>query len=405
MINGYCDPRFLNLKKIFADAIESEFEVGAALAIEHKGELVVNLWGGHKDALRKSPWQEDTLVNVWSVTKGVTATCIAKLINDGHLDPDKKVSTYWPEYSCNGKENTKVSDFLCHRAGMFGFQGGIPEGSWQDWKKFTDHLQSQAPIREPGSSQGYHAMTYGWLVGELIRRVDGRTAGEYFKEEIATPFNIDFHIGLQESDFERCADMLMRDMDANTTKMPGDFVRHIPDFMLPKKLKNFKAAITGGDFLIAFQGRHDDGLDYANLPDWRMAEIPSANGHGSAKSLAKLYGILSNGCERDGISIMKPETLARSMTPHSSGPDTVLFGGDMKFGLGYELGRGVSGLGNLSPIFQNAMFGHAGVGGAVAFGDPDKELGYSFICNEQHQTKDLYKTNNMLVDQLYAALS
>ena len=405
MINGYCDPRFEHLKETFTHAIKTQFEVGAALAIEHEGELVVNLWGGHKDALRTSAWQEDTLVNVWSVTKGVTATCIAKLINDGLLDPDEKVSNYWPEYGCNGKENTKVSDFLCHRAGMFGFQDGMPQGSWQDWKKFTDSLQSQAPIREPGTSQGYHAMTYGWLTGELIKRVDGRTAGEYFKEEIASPLNIDFHIGLKESDFERCADMLMIEMDPDNIKLPGNFMRHIPDFLLPKKLKNFKSSITGGDFLIAFQSRAGDGVDYPNLPDWRMAEIPSANGHGSAKSLAKLYGILSNGCERDSVSIMKPETLERSITPYSSGPDTVLFGANIKFGLGYELEKGVSGLGNLSPVFKNKMFGHAGVGGAVAFGDPDKKLGYAFVCNQQHQTRYLYQTNNQLVDQLYAALS
>ena len=144
---------------------------------------------------------------------------------------------------------------------MFGFQGGAPEGSWQDWKKFTERLESQSPIREPGTSQGYHAMTYGWLTGELIRRVDGRSAGQYFKEEIATPLNIDFHIGLQESDFERCADMLMIEMDPDNIKLPGNFMRHIPDFLLPKKLKNFKSALTGGDFLIAFQSRPGDGID------------------------------------------------------------------------------------------------------------------------------------------------
>ena len=402
MINGYCDPRFLDLKEIFYHAVDSQFEVGASLAVEHKGKLVVNLWGGHQDALRTSPWQEDTLVNVWSVTKGVTATCIAKLINDGLLDPDAKVSNYWPEYGCNGKENTKVSDFLCHRAGMFGFQEGVPEGSWQDWKKFTERLESQAPIREPGTSQGYHAMTYGWLTGELIRRVDGRSAGQYFKEEIATPLNIDFHIGLQESDFERCADMLMIEMDPDNIKLPGNFMRYIPDFLLPKKFKNFKSALTGGDFYIAFQSRPGDGVDYPNLPDWRMAEIPSANGHGSAKSLAKLYGILSNGCERDGISIMHPDILERSITPYSSGPDTVLFGADIKFGLGYELEKGVSGIGNLSPVFKNKMFGHAGVGGAVAFGDPEKKLGYGFVCNQQHQTRGLYQTHNRLVEKLYS---
>jgi len=193
-------------------------------------------------------------------------------------------------------------------------------------------------------------------------------------------------------------------MDPDNIKLPGNFMRYIPDFLLPKKLKNFKSSLTGGDFLIAFQSRPGDGIDYPNLPDWRMAEIPSANGHGSAKSLAKLYGILSNGCERDGISIMHPEILERSITTHSSGPDTVLFGANIKFGLGYELEKGVSGLGNLSPVFKNKMFGHAGVGGAVAFGDPEKKLGYGFVCNQQHQTKGLYQTHNQLVDKLYSIL-
>jgi CubicO group peptidase (beta-lactamase class C family) len=362
------------------------------------------LWGGHTDALRTSSWQEDTLVNVWSVTKGVTATCIAKLINDGLIDPQEKVSTYWPEYGCNGKEDTKVSDFLCHRAGMFGFQEGVPDGSWRDWKKFTDRLQNQAPIREPGSSQGYHAMTYGWLVGELIRRVDGRSTGKYFQEEIAIPLGIDFHIGLQDSDFKRCADMIMIGTNPGSLMPPINFIRYIPNILIPKKLKNFKSAIEGGDFLMAFQGRDDMGVDGPNLPDWRMAEIPSANGHGSAKSLAKLYGILSNGCQRDGVSIMQPETLTRSITPYSSGPDTVLFGANLKFGLGFELERGISGLGNISPVFKNKMFGHAGVGGAVAFGDTDACLGYAFVCNKQHKPRSLYQTNNQLVDQLYSII-
>ncbi|MDC0091764.1 beta-lactamase family protein [Gammaproteobacteria bacterium] len=405
MINGHCDTRFLELKEIFTQAIESKHEVGAALAIEHKGELVVNLWGGHKDAARASAWEEDTLVNVWSVTKGVTATCIAKLINDGLLDPGEKVSKYWPEYGCNGKEHTKVSDILSHRAGMFGFQGGLPQGSWQDWKKFVHLLELQAPIREPGSSQGYHALTFGWLAGELVRRADGRTVGRYFKEEIATPLDIDFHIGLEEPDFARCADMLMPAMDLDTIKkLPGNAVRYLPDFLLPRKLKNFKSAITGADFLTAFQGRPGDGVNYPNTSDWRKAEVPSANGHGSAKALAKLYGILSNGCVRDGVSIMRPETLEGSITPYSSGPDTVLFGSDIQFGLGFELANGMTSLSSLSPTFINRMFGHAGIGGAVAFGDPDLGAGYAFTCNKQHETKNLYKTNNQLVDKLYSIL-
>ena len=403
MIKGYCDPKFQNVYDAFANSIKSEFETGAALAIERQGNMIVNLWGGHQDAQKTKAWEENTLVNVFSVTKGVTATCISRLIDQGKLNPDKRVGYYWPEYSCNGKEDTKVSDLLCHRAAMFGFKEGIPLGSFQDWNKFIQQLQLQTPYRKPGISQGYHALTFGWLVGELIRRVDGRSVGQYFKEEIAEPLNIDFHIGLDEIDFIRCADMLMIERDS--MQLPGQFLRYVPSFLLPQRLKNFKTALLSGDFLEAFQEREEEDANYVNSPDWRKAEIPSANGHGTAKSLARLYGILSNGCARDEISIMSESSLQHAITPHSSGPDSVLFGAPIKFGLGYELAQGISSVGNISPTLNNKMFGHAGVGGAVAFGDPEKGIGYGFICNEQHNPKELYRTSNLLTEELYSIIS
>ena len=403
MIKGYCDPKFQKVYDIFLDAITSGFETGASLAIEYQGEMIVNLWGGYQDAKKTKAWEEETLVNVFSVTKGVTATCISRLIDQGQLDPNKRVGHYWPEYSCNGKENTKVSDLLCHRASMFGFKDGIPSGSFQDWDKFTHALQIQTPYRKPGTSQGYHALTFGWLVGELIRRVDGRTVGSYFKEEIADPLNIDFHIGLAESEFGRCADMLMLPME--NIKLPGEFLKYVPNFLLPQTLKNFKAALLSGDFKEAFQEREGDDDNYINSHDWRLAEIPSANGHGTAKSLATLFGILSNGCERDGVSIMSEASLQLAITPHSSGPDSVLFGAPIKFGLGYELAQGIATVGNISPTLNNKMFGHAGVGGAVAFGDPEKGVGYGFICNQQHNPKELYRTSNLLTEGLYSIIT
>ena len=403
MIKGYCDPKFQNVYDTFANAITSGFETGAALAIEHQGKIIINLWGGYQDKEKTKLWEEDTLVNVFSVTKGVTATCISRLIDQGKLDPSKSVGNYWPEYACNGKENTKVSDLLCHRAAMFGFKDGIPSGSFQDWKKFTKQLEMQVPYRKPGISQGYHALTFGWLAGELIRRVDGRTVGTYFKEEIADPLNIDFHIGLPESEFVRCADMLMLPME--NIKLPGEFLKFLPNFFLPQKLQNFKAALLSGDFMEAFQTREEDDDNYVNSLDWRVAEIPSANGHGTAKSLATLYGILSNGCSRDGISIMSESSLQNAIRPHSSGPDSVLFGAPIKFGLGYELAQGIAKMGNISPTLNNKMFGHAGVGGAVAFGDPDKGIGYGFICNQQHNPKELYQTSNLLTEALYSIIA
>lgn len=397
--SGHCDPKFSAISDIFSSAIESKFETGAAVAIEYKGEMVVDMYGGHKDAQRTKSWDKDTMVNVFSVTKGVTATCVARLIDQGKLDVNKKVTDYWPEYGCNGKEDTKVSDFLCHRSNNFGFQDGMPNGSWQDWDLFTKILEQQQPFKEPGSSQGYHALTMGWLVGEIIKRVDGRDTGTYFQEEIADPLNIDFKIGLQEDDFARCADMLM--LDTSDGKSPLEMIKYVPNIFLSKPLRNMKEAIKGGDFKIAFQSRDDDDNNYVNEADWRKAQIPSANGHGTARGLAKLYGILSTGCEREGYRIMKSETLDYATKVFSAGPDSVLFGTNITFGLGYELGKEMTLIGNLSPRFQNSMFGHAGVGGAVAFGDASKEIGFAFICNEMHPYKSLYKSANDLTKALY----
>ena len=404
--SGYCDPAFAKIGDVFTKAIESEFELGASLAIEHKGKMVVDMFGGHKDIKRTKPWEENTIVNVFSVTKGVAATCIAKLIDEGKLDVNNKVSFYWPEYGCNGKENTRVSDLLCHRSAMFGFQDGMPSGQWQNWEVFTKALETQKPFKEPGSAQGYHALTYGWLVGEIIRRVDGRHTGQYFTEEIAEPFGIDFQIGLNQSDFERCADMIMLD-DFGRKKNSIDYIeliKYVPNLILPKRYWNLKEAIKGGDFKVAFEGREEDPIGYHNLPDWRMAQVPSANGHGTAHSLAKLYGILSNGCQRDGHQIMKPETLDYAIIPLSSGPDSVLFGSNITFGLGYELGKNSMPVGNFAPKFKNAMFGHAGVGGGVAFGDIENQLGFGFVCNQMHEVKNLYKTVNEIMDALFAKL-
>jgi CubicO group peptidase (beta-lactamase class C family) len=183
-----------------------------------------------------------------------------------------------------------------------------------------------------------------------------------------------------------------------------ELIKYVPNFILPKRYWNLKEAIKGGDFKVAFEGREEDPIGYHNLPDWRMAQVPSANGHGTAHSLAKLYGILSNGCQRDGHQIMKPETLDYAIIPLSSGPDSVLFGSNITFGLGYELGKNSMPVGNFAPKFKNAMFGHAGVGGGVAFGDIENQLGFGFVCNQMHEVKNLYKTVNEIMDALFAEL-
>ena len=399
LIFGYCDPRFEQVADVLRHSLESKFEVGASFAVEIEGEMVMDLWGGHKDAERTMPWQQDTIVNVFSVTKGVTAICAAKLIEQGHLDLHQKVSHYWPEYGCNGKENTTVLDFLCHRAGMFGFRDQVPLDDWTNWGQFTGILAAQAPFAEPNSIQAYHALTFGWLVGELIRRVDGRTVGVYFKEEIANPLGLDFAIGLDDSDMARCAQMLMLDKLPSISQL--NVLKYLPDFLLSKSLTNIKAAVSRGFNPIAFDGRAMDNPNFANTTEWRRAEIPAANGHGVASSLATLYGILSNGGSRDGNEVLKPETIELLRTVHSNGPDMVLFGLNYKFGLGHMLNAPIT------PIGRNrseSMFGHTGIGGAVVFGDVEKKLGFSFFNNQQHKDLKLYETSNKLAKALYSIL-
>ena len=403
MISGHCDPNFTEIKKIFTQSFDSGHETGASVAIEYKGRTIVDLFGGHTDAAKKNSWKENTLVNVFSVTKGVTAACVAMLIDQGKLDINSKVSQYWPEYACNGKENTKVIDFLCHRSNNFAFRNGIPVDSWQNWDTFAKALAEQKPFGEPGSSQSYHAFTFGWLVGEIVKRVDGRDVGTFFKEEIADPFDINFKIGLADEDLVNCADMLVL-TDDNTKKGLLTAIKYVPDFLLSRQIKNLKKSFINEHFKFAFQRRRGDDENSVNSVDWRKAQIPSANGHGTSAGLAKLYGILSTGCERNGYKLMSSETLRNSYQPHSKGPDSVLFGSDITFGIGFEIASKEAPKGNFAPRFTGSMFGHAGMGGAVAFGDASKEIGFSFLCNEMHPPKDLYKTANLLIDSLYSKI-
>lgn len=402
MIKGYCDDRFLTIKNIFSNQINNGYELGCSVAVEYEGKEIINLYGGYTDETKSNLWKKNTLVNVWSVTKAVTGVCIVKLISENKLDVNKKVSYYWPEYDCNGKSNTKVIDLLTHRAGMFAFENNYPKCSWNDWKEFTLALEKQKPFREPGLTQGYHAMTFSWLVGEIIRRIDGRMPGDYFKEEIAEPFKLDFHIGLPEDDIHRCADVGYKRLD-NLNPQLG-FIKFIPNIFLNKDLNNLKESFVSGDFKKAFKSDRLD-KDGPNSLDWRTAQIPAANGHGTAQSLAKLFGILSTGCKRDNIKLLNLNTLINSTKIYSSGPDTVLFGTKLNFGLCFMLQGNENNKISFAPVFKENAFGHAGIGGSVAFGDIKNKIGYAFVCNRQQKSSELYKTSNLLTQELYKIIN
>lgn len=401
MINGHCDDKFKKIYEIFSDQLDSGHELGCSVAIEYEGKEVVNLYGGHTNPSKNTQWNNNTLVNVWSVTKAVTGICVTKIINDGILDVDKKVLDYWPEYGINNPD-TKVIDLLTHRAGMFGFKDGYPVCSWNDWDVFVKALESQKPYYKPGSSQGYHALTFSWLVGEIFRRAEGRMVGDYFREEIASPFNLDFHIGLSEDQHYRCADISFKRFD--NLKPPLEFIKYIPSIFLPNDLNNLKSSIVSQDFTQAFNGDLFNTND-PNSIDWRRAQVPAANGHGTAASLAKLFGILSTGCERDNIKLLDISTLKTATSIKTAGPDTVLFGSKINFGLCFMLNGNETNKINFAPMIKKYGFGHAGIGGSVAYGDIENKLGYAFVCNRQQKTSDLYKTSNMLTEALYQIIS
>lgn len=394
VISGFCHPRFSAVEEQLSEAINSGFDTGASVAIEYQGELVVNLWGGHEDREKTQPWQEQTLVNVFSTTKAITATCFLQLVERGKIELDALVGDYWPEYACNGKEATKVGDFLCHRAAMHGFREGVPDIDYRDWDAWVDVLAKQEPFRQPGTTQGYHALTYGWLVGELIRRVDGRTVGQYFREEIGEPFSIDFKIGLDADAINRCGDILV---DPQPTPWLLMAIAYTPDIFLPQNLRHVKKFLRMGDMKAAFASKACQPGEM-NSQEWREAEIPSANGHGTAASLATLFGILSVGGSRDGKKILDPATLELALKPRSTGPDTVLFGAPIEFGVGYDLGLGITTI--FGEPHPKRIFGHCGIGGTVAFGDPEAGLGYGFICNRMHKPRELYATSNRLTRTL-----
>ncbi len=402
IVSGTCDNKFNKLKQIFISQFNNSHELGASISVEHNGREVVNLFGGYEDQEKNKLWSNTTLVNVWSVSKAITGICINKLIYEGKLDVNRKVEYYWPEYSCNGKSSTKVIDFLTHRSGMYGFQNGMPLTKWTNWNVFVSELEKQSPYRVPGQTQSYHAITFAWLIGELFKRAEGRSIGQYFKEEIAIPFDLDIHMGLTDDKIERCSDIFYKDIGKLGSQL--NFIKLIPNFLLNKDLLNFKKSIISKDFKKAFDGSNFEKYD-ANSIEWRKAEVPSANFHATASSLSKLFGILATGCTRDGIILFDIDTLKKSIKVHSSDYDTVLFGSRINFGYCFMLDLNHNHNNDYAPIIKDSAFGHSGIGGSVAFTDLKYNLGYAFVCNKQQKTKELYKTSNLLTQALYKALS
>jgi CubicO group peptidase (beta-lactamase class C family) len=360
-IEGICDPRFKRVKEIFAASFENGLEVGAAVAATVDGKPVFDLWGGYADKAQTKPWTRDTLVNVFSTTKGITAMCAHRLVDQGKLDLDAPVSKYWPEFAQAGKEKIPVNYLLSHRAGLPAVRKQLPADAYFNWPVMCAALAAHEPWWEPGTKHGYHAITFGYLVGEVIRRITGKTPGTYLREEITAPLKLDIHIGVDASFDPRIAELIAAPPPApgkadQLAQMAAD-----PESMTFKAIANPRPVV-------------DPAL--VNGRAWRAAEVPAANGHATARALASLYGALATGGELNGYRVLTPAAIKRAHTEQANGPDLVL-GVVSRWGMGFSLNQPVA------PIGPNPRtFGHPGAGGSLGFADPDARVGFGYAMNQ-----------------------
>ncbi len=374
-IHGYCKGGFEALQAQFADNFAKGLERGASVAVTLHGEPVVDLWAGDADG-NGTPWAEDTIVNVWSTTKTMAAICVLMLADRGELDLDAPVATYWPEFAANGKGAITTAQVLGHTAGLSGWDPAITPDDLYDWDKAVGVLAAQAPLWEPGTASGYHALTQGYLEGEIVRRITGRTIGTFFQEEVARPLGADFFIGLPESEESRVGEMV----PPTTGLRGGDNVD--PASIAGRSL--ISAPITGAE---------------CNTREWRSSEIPAAGGTGNARSVARVHSALANGGTVDGVTIMSPAGVEQILVEQAHNVDLVL-GMKMRMGTGFGL------MSDLIPLSPNPRaFFWGGWGGSIAVVDLDAGLSVAYVMNKMADGMAGDLRGAMLIFAAYAGLA
>jgi CubicO group peptidase (beta-lactamase class C family) len=378
-IDGTCDDRFAKVRLAFADNFTERNDVGAAVAVTHNGRPVVDLWGGAADASGR-PWHHDTLVNVWSTTKGMTSLCAHLLVDRGELDLDAPVARYWPEFAAAGKEGVLVRWVLSHRTGLSGLTTPTVATDYEDWDKICGLLAAQAPIWEPGTQSGYQAITFGYLVGEIVRRITGVSLGAFFSKEVAAPLGADIYIGLPEAEHDRVADLTEVAMSA---QMAADMAQ-----MFANATPAALAALTN-----PMLSPKD-----ANLSGWRAAEIPAANGQATARGLARVYSALAAGGEIDGVRLLSAKAVERMREIQVTNPDLVLML-PVSWGLGYVVG------GELGAYGPNPRaFGHDGWGGSFAMADPENGLAVAWVMNRMGGVLNGDPRKLAILEAVYASI-
>jgi CubicO group peptidase (beta-lactamase class C family) len=369
-VEGICEARFENVRTEFARNFTERGERGGAVAIWHRGAAVVDLWGGWSDVERTKAWQRDTLVNVFSVSKAMCAIACMWMVDRKLIDLDRAVAQYWPAFAANGKADVTVRQLLSHQAGLPAIRKPLPDGAAMDWDVIVEALAGQEPWWRPGTAHGYHVNTFGFLAGELVRHMAGCSIGTLLREQVARPLDADFFIGLTQSEHHRVSDFLW---PGNPTK---------------PELPNDDALMRWNTYWNppGFSGSH-----WVNEARWRSAEVPSTNGHGNARGVAKIYAALIAG------EILSDAAIAAATAQQVYGHD-LINDRPSRFGIGFQLTQPERPLGP-----NPGAFGHFGAGGSLGFCDPQAEIAFAYVTNDMGPRWQNPR-NRALIEALYAAL-
>jgi CubicO group peptidase (beta-lactamase class C family) len=372
---GTIDERFARVRDAFAQNFADGIDHGAAVAVVVDGKLVVDLWGGHADAARTRPWDRDTIVNVWSVTKGIVALAVAMLVERGALDYAAPVASVWPEFAAGGKGDIPLDLVMSHRAGLNGLSVPMDGEGMLAWTPYVDALAAMAPLWQPGSRCVYHMLSYGHLAGEPIRRATGVSPGRFIAETIAGPLGAAFYLGVPESEDWRAAEIV----EGPLCYQGMDLVGASP---FPQGVHNPKPIATA-----------------PNHRAWRAAEVPGGNGHADARALATIYGALAEGGVWNGHRLISPTALANATRERFRGNDDG-FNLPTAFAAGFRLD---------DPIYAEraspGTFGHSGWGGSLTFADQAARVGFAYVTNHLRDFEDgVDVRRKRLVEAVYDSL-
>ncbi len=392
-VQGFCHADFAKVQETFQENFVSRNEIGAAFSLVRHGEVLVDLWGGHLDKNKQRVWPQDGLCTVWSIGKAMTALCALILIDEEKIDLNEKVSHYWPEYGCGGKEITTIRQLLSHQSGTSAFREVPDPLIWQDWKKFNQMLAEQQTWWEPGTRHGYHVFTYANLVGEIVQRVSGQTLNNFFQQRVAKPLGIECIFGVDASESARLADTIWPLIE-NLTADSFNNVRGSPEDIDLDSLRRNLSYLPPVTF---------DPESGINTQAWRGASFPSANAQSNARSIAKVFSVLSCGgayvdSKGNQKQLLSRQVIEEARKVQVEGHDATI-DKPSRFGLGFMIASKERPWG---PNLEN--FGHYGNNGLLAFADPEEEFGFCYVMNNQGVAwRD--PRNIALVDAVYESLA